>query len=116
MSSPKQRKLYMNFLFDFSAIKIGHTGLTEEEVSANILETARGIASIIPRGWKNIKSLNIKTSDSVSLPIYNSLPERPVAIQSESAEKHKGIQKDKKQKKRKVDEKENETDSEEEES
>ncbi|XP_031569604.1 ribosomal L1 domain-containing protein 1-like [Actinia tenebrosa] len=99
-----------------SAIKIGHTGLTEEEVTANIMETAKGIANIIPRGWKNIKSLNIKTSNSVSLPIYNSLPERPVAIQSESVKKPKATIKEKKQKKRKVNEKENESDSEVEES
>ncbi|KAK3754413.1 hypothetical protein QZH41_000782 [Actinostola sp. cb2023] len=67
-----------------NAIRIGHTGQTADEVVSNIIEAAQGIAKIVPRGWNNIKSLDIKTSDSISLPIHNSLPERPVALESET--------------------------------
>ncbi|EDO48328.1 predicted protein, partial [Nematostella vectensis] len=56
-----------------SAMKVGHTGQEKKEVISNIVEAVSGLAKIIPRGWNNIQSLNIKTSNSISLPIYNSL-------------------------------------------
>jgi ribosome biogenesis protein UTP30 len=33
------------------------------------------IADKIPRKWGNIQSIHLKTSESASLPIFNSLPE-----------------------------------------
>ena len=40
----------------------------------NITQGMRGVASKIPRGWRNIQSVHIKTVDSIALPLYNSLP------------------------------------------
>ena len=33
-----------------------------------------GVANRIPRGWRNIQAVHIKTADSVALPIYHTLP------------------------------------------
>ena len=36
-----------------------------------------GVVSKVPRGWRNIQAVNIKTVHSISLPVYNSLPPEP---------------------------------------
>ena len=33
-----------------------------------------GVASKVPRGWRNIQVVHLKTVDSIALPVYNSLP------------------------------------------
>jgi len=47
----------------------------------NVVSAVSEIAKIVPRGWNNIQSLNLKTTDSISLPIYTSLPEKSLAIE-----------------------------------
>ena len=64
-----------------SAIKVAHTGQTIEQAVENVVGALSEITRIIPRGWNNIQSLNLKTSDSISLPIYTSLPEKSLAIE-----------------------------------
>ena len=34
----------------------------------------RGVVSKVPRGWRNIQVVHLKTPDSVALPLYHSLP------------------------------------------
>jgi len=72
-----------------SAIKVGHSGQSEEEVIENIESAMQYIAMIIPRGWQNIQSLHLKTSESVSLPLYNSLPDIEKTIETEEPPKKK---------------------------
>ncbi|CAK4616560.1 hypothetical protein LEN26_010335 [Aphanomyces euteiches] len=55
-------------------VKIAHDGMDIEKIIENIIEGTKNIVEHVPKKWKNIKSINIKTSDSVALPIYNSLP------------------------------------------
>ncbi|KAG9406048.1 Ribosomal L1 domain-containing protein 1 [Aphanomyces cochlioides] len=55
-------------------VKIAHDGMDNEKIIENIIEGTKNIVEHVPKKWKNIKSINIKTSDSVALPIYNSLP------------------------------------------
>ena len=67
--------------FDFctyyndSSIKIGTVDQTPEQVAENILYAIDSIVDKIPKKWNNVQSLHIKTSESVSLPIFNSLPD-----------------------------------------
>ncbi|KAG2187505.1 hypothetical protein INT44_005194 [Umbelopsis vinacea] len=86
-----------------SAIKVGTTALSEQHIFENIMAVVPQVADNIPKKWKNIQSINIKTSDSISLPIYNSLPEE---VQSISI-KHNGA-------KQRVEEDEEASDSDEE--
>ena len=72
--------LCFSFFFRYSAIKVAHTGQTIEQSVENVVSAVSEIAKIVPRGWNNIQSLNLKTSDSISLPIYTSLPEKSLAI------------------------------------
>lgn len=83
------------FLFFFliffrcSAIKVAHTGQTIEQSVENVVSAVSEIAKIVPRGWNNIQSLNLKTSDSISLPIYTSLPEKSLVIDDTQPPKKK---------------------------
>jgi len=55
-------------------VRIGKSNMTEKELCQNIIEGVNQIVSHVPGGWQNIKSLHIKTKNSVSLPFYNSVP------------------------------------------
>ena len=81
----------MNIVFwPFSAIKVAHTRQTAEEAVENVVAAVAEIAKIVPQGWSNIQSLNLKTTDSIALPIYNSLPDNSsVAETSEPPKKKK---------------------------
>ncbi|XP_029191869.2 ribosomal L1 domain-containing protein 1-like [Acropora millepora] len=73
-----------------SAIKVAHTRQTAEEAVENVVAAVAEITKIVPQGWSNIQSLNLKTTDSVALPIYNSLPDNSsVAETSEPPKKKK---------------------------
>jgi ribosome biogenesis protein UTP30 len=63
-----------------SAIKVGTTALSEQQIFENILTVVPQVVDNIPKKWKNIQSINIKTSDSISLPIFNALPDEVQAI------------------------------------
>lgn len=96
-----------------SAIRIAHSGMSPEEIVTNIMDGVSEIAKIVPRGWTNIQSLNIKSSNSIALPIHTSLPDNIEAIEVENPQAKKRKVKDKteagKKKKKKL--QENEADS-----
>lgn len=101
-----------------SAIRIAHTGMMPDEIITNIMEGVSEIAKIIPRGWTNIQSLNIKSSNSIALPIHTSLPDNVEVINKESLtrkrkleEKVKAGKKTKKKKLRDKDYDESDNDS-----
>lgn len=75
------------FLNIRSAVRIAHTGMTCEDVILNVMEAVQCIAKIIPRGWSNIQSLNIKSANSIALPIYTSLPNNIDVIEKNSQSK-----------------------------
>ncbi|KAG0232648.1 hypothetical protein BGW42_007988 [Actinomortierella wolfii] len=58
-----------------TAIKIGVTSQTPAEISANIETALPHIIEKIPKQWRNIQSIHLKTNDSIALPIFNSLPD-----------------------------------------
>jgi hypothetical protein len=60
---------------DCCMVKIANTGMTEEQIVANIVAGMRDIAKKLPRKWKSVQSIHLKTHDSVALPMYNALPE-----------------------------------------
>lgn len=58
-----------------STVKIARTDFPLEKVFENCMAAIEGIVAKVPRRWKNIQSLHIKSVDSVALPIFNALPE-----------------------------------------
>lgn len=54
------------------------TSQSAAEITANIETAIPHIIEKIPRKWKNVQAINLKTNDSIALPIYNSLPDEGI--------------------------------------
>lgn len=63
-----------------SVVKVGRLSQKQEEVCDNVHAVIAGVSSSIPKKWKNIRSLYLKTLDSVPLPLYQSLPDLSMKI------------------------------------
>ncbi|XP_061235387.1 ribosomal L1 domain-containing protein 1 [Neopsephotus bourkii] len=50
--------------------RVGHTGMKVDAILDNIVAAAEVIAKKLPKNWKNVKILHLKTLKSVALPIY----------------------------------------------
>ncbi|XP_063270520.1 ribosomal L1 domain-containing protein 1 [Prinia subflava] len=50
--------------------RIGHTGMKVDEILENIIAAAKVIGTKLPKKWKNVKLLHLKTLKSVALPIF----------------------------------------------
>ncbi|NXO28627.1 RL1D1 protein, partial [Cisticola juncidis] len=50
--------------------RIGHTGMKVDEILENIIAAAKVIGDKLPKKWKNVKLLHLKTLKSVALPIF----------------------------------------------
>jgi ribosome biogenesis protein UTP30 len=60
------------------SVRAGHTGMTAEQLVANVLAICDGSDGAIPklpRRWANVQMIGLKTADSTLLPIYNQTPE-----------------------------------------
>jgi ribosome biogenesis protein UTP30 len=57
------------------SIRAGHTGMDAQKLVENITEITKLAVPKLPRKWANVQMIGIKTSDSISLPIYNKTPE-----------------------------------------
>ena len=62
------------------SIKVGTTDMTPNQLLENLEMVIPVVIDKIPRKWKNIQSLQIKAPESISLPIYNCLPDLPIEI------------------------------------
>lgn len=63
-----------------SNIPIGRVSFSCEQLVVNTLAAMKGISTHIPGGTRNIQSVHLKTPDSISLPIYHSLPPPPALL------------------------------------
>ena len=61
-------------------MRIGRLGQPAQHIAENILAGVKAIADRVPRGFRNFQSLQLKTVDSIALPIYNSLPPQPTRL------------------------------------
>ncbi|NXT66260.1 RL1D1 protein, partial [Chaetops frenatus] len=50
--------------------RIGHTGMKVDEIVENIIAATKVIDNKLPKKWKNVKILHLKTLKSVALPIF----------------------------------------------
>jgi len=56
-------------------VKAGNTGMDATKLLENIQSIAQVVPGKVPKKWANIRSVSIKTSASVALPIYNKTPQ-----------------------------------------
>lgn len=74
-----QKNLKSTFMFLSAGtcvtVKAGNTGMSETKLLENIQSIAQVVPDKVPKKWSNIRSVSIKTSNSVALPIYNKTPQ-----------------------------------------
>ncbi|CAM4522634.1 unnamed protein product [Lepidochelys kempii] len=80
--------------------RVGHTGMKADELLENVTVASEVISNKLPKNWKNIKVLHLKTLKSVALPIFNSYICNLDELDKQPSLHQKGVQK-KKGKKRK---------------
>lgn len=56
-------------------IKIARSTFTAAQVAENVMGALPKIVERLPKKWANVQALHIKSTSSISLPIYNSLPD-----------------------------------------
>ncbi|KAL6048200.1 proteasome-interacting protein cic1 [Balamuthia mandrillaris] len=71
--------LFLNTGPSFS-VKIATTEFTVDEAVDNIMEGLENIAAKIPKKWKNVQAVNLKATNTIALPIYNSLPDMALEV------------------------------------
>ncbi|NWX88390.1 RL1D1 protein, partial [Nothoprocta pentlandii] len=83
--------------------RIGHTRMKADEIVENVMAAAEVIAKKLPKNWKNVKILHLKTAKSIALPIFTAqiskldeLDKEPLTDKEEEKEKEKRIKKPKK--------------------
>lgn len=72
----------MCFVSVRSQVKIGKSSFSRQQVLENILGSIESIVSHLPRKWKNVQAIYLKTHDSAAIPIYNSLPTADKIVRS----------------------------------
>lgn len=77
-------------------IKVARVSQTRNEIVENVIAVIDGLASVIPRKWKNVRSLHLKSLESLALPLYQSIAEMPRRIEGVKTE----LQTDKPEKKK----------------
>ena len=63
------------------SVKVGRTDFTPTQVSENVMAAIRALVLKVPRQWRNIQSMHLKSTSSIALPIYNALPDVNEAIE-----------------------------------
>ncbi|KAL7643315.1 UNVERIFIED_CONTAM: hypothetical protein RMT77_006607 [Armadillidium vulgare] len=62
--------LHLNLEGSCSSVQIGRMNQGSEEIADNILSTITTWKKLIPGGWINIRSINLKSETSKSLPLF----------------------------------------------
>ncbi|KFK35093.1 hypothetical protein AALP_AA5G234500 [Arabis alpina] len=63
-----------------SVIKVGKLSMTGNEIAENVMATLNGVVEILPGKWKYLRSLHLKLSESLALPIYQAVPDLKLKI------------------------------------
>ncbi|XP_010155017.1 PREDICTED: ribosomal L1 domain-containing protein 1, partial [Eurypyga helias] len=87
--------------------RVGHTGMKANEILDNILAVAVAIDKKLPKNWKNVKILHLKTLKSVALPIYTANISNLDELDRQPSLKNKEVKKGKNQKPKKAAKKQN---------
>ncbi|XP_075623483.1 ribosomal L1 domain-containing protein 1 [Balearica regulorum gibbericeps] len=82
--------------------RIGHTGMKADEILDNVIAAADVIAKKLPKNWKNVKILHLKTLKSVALPIFTANISNLDELDRQPSVKKKEVKKGKNKKTKKA--------------
>jgi len=85
------------------SVRAGNTGMPVDELVENFEAIVNGVAEKIPKKWKNILNISIKTTNSIALPFYSKRPDELAELEDivEKTKEEKGIDRADVSKKRK---------------
>ncbi|KAL9662827.1 hypothetical protein QQ045_027661 [Rhodiola kirilowii] len=63
-----------------SVVKVARISMDVEEIVENVMAAVSGIVEIVPKKWDGVRSFHLKVSESLSLPIYQALPDLKLKI------------------------------------
>jgi len=63
-----------------TSLTVAHTGLTPQQITENVCTVVQHLATVLPAGWTNIRSLNITTTKTTSIPLFVSTEPASVVI------------------------------------
>lgn len=70
-------------------MKVAKVSMESEEIVENVVAAIKGAVDLVPKKWRGIRSLQLKFSDSLALPVYQALPE--VKFKIEVAKENVGL-------------------------
>uniref|UniRef100_A0ACD5V587 Uncharacterized protein n=1 Tax=Avena sativa TaxID=4498 RepID=A0ACD5V587_AVESA len=53
------------------AVRVGHAAMAPAEAVENVVAAVEAAAACVPRKWKNVRALHLKSPESVALPLYS---------------------------------------------
>ena len=62
------------------ACRVARSSFSQRECALNVAVAIQGAVQHLPRKWAGVQALYLKTSDSVALPLYQTLPCEPTRI------------------------------------
>ncbi|XP_013631297.1 PREDICTED: putative ribosome biogenesis protein C8F11.04 isoform X1 [Brassica oleracea var. oleracea] len=74
-----------------SVVKVGKLSMEGGEIVENVMETLSGVVEVLPGQWKYVRSLHLKLSESVALPVYQSVPDLKLKIDAFGAGNGKSL-------------------------
>ncbi|KAF8085215.1 hypothetical protein N665_0676s0027 [Sinapis alba] len=82
-----------------SVVKVGKLSMESDEIVENVMVTLNGVVEVLPGNWKYVRSLHLKLSESLALPVYQSVPDLKLKIDAFGSEKSVVVKEEKKKKK-----------------
>ncbi|XP_057807280.1 uncharacterized protein LOC131021960 [Salvia miltiorrhiza] len=73
-----------------SVLKVGKVEMEKDEIVDNVLDAIKGVIERVPKKWDGVRSLHLKFSDSVALPIYQAMPDVRLKIEGLKDKKEEG--------------------------
>ncbi|GAB4828487.1 hypothetical protein Ancab_039325 [Ancistrocladus abbreviatus] len=69
-----------------SVVRVGKGFMEVEEIVENVGAAINGVVDAVPKKWANVRSLHLKFSESLALPIYQVMPEISGLIKNEGGD------------------------------
>lgn len=62
-------------------MRVGKGSMESEQIVDNVVEAIKGVVQVVPKKWGGVRSLHLRLSDSLALPLYQTLPDIKLKIQ-----------------------------------
>ncbi|GAB4859118.1 hypothetical protein Ancab_010583 [Ancistrocladus abbreviatus] len=63
-----------------SVVRVGKGSMEVEEIVENVVVAINGVVDAVPKKWANVRSLHLKFTESLALPIYKVMQEMKLKI------------------------------------